>query len=135
MPGRPILSRRAKGVTIFALGIAAFFFGFIFSIVFMILDSGGYMLASIGLGYAALAYGVYYRFVGFKKRFAEEMKNAGKSELSTLDRPDVIISPMFFLYGENLLRDDYGKFAALSIMTIVTLVLAIFYWLLLSLIG
>jgi len=135
MLGRPILSTRAKGITIFALGIAAFIFGFVFSIVFLILGSDGYMLASIGLGYAALAYGVYYRFVGFKRRFAEEMKRMGRSELSTLNRPDVIISPMFFLYGENLLRDDYGKFAAMSIMTLVTVVLAVFYWLMFLIIG
>jgi hypothetical protein len=135
MLGRPILSTRAKGITIFALGIAAFIFGFVFSIVFLILGNDGYMLASIGLGYGALAYGVYYRFVGFKRRFAEEMKRMGRSELSTLNRPDVIISPMFFLYGENLLRDDYGKFAAVSIMTLVTVTLAIFYWLMFSIIG
>jgi len=95
----------------------------------------GYMIASIGLGYSAFAYGVYYRFVGFKKRFVEEMRREGRSEFSTLDRPDVIISPVFFLYGENLLRDDYGKFAVAVIMTAVTIVLAIFYWLLFSLLD
>jgi len=133
MPRNPVLSRRALGVTIFALGIIAFIFGFIFSIVFLMLESGAYMLLSIGLGYGALAYGVYYRFVGFRRRFVREMRKAGRSELSALDRPDVIISPLFFLYGENLQRDDYGKFAAIAIMTAVTIILAVFYWLLVSL--
>lgn len=130
---RGILSLRAKGILFFALGIMALFFGFIFSMVFLIIDHGTAAFLSMFLGYLAFASGVYYRFIGFKKRYVARYGAGSAREVPSLDRPDVIISPMFFLYGEKLIADDYGKFAAGVILVVVAVLLMLFYWGVLSL--
>lgn len=124
-----LLSLRAKGLVIFALGIMMLFFSFVFSIVLVILDNLDLALMAILIGFAAFSYGVYYRFVGFRRAFVRRYGQT-LNRLKTLDRPDIVISPMFLIAGDDLVRDDFGKWAAGLIIIVTGAVLALFYWLL-----
>lgn len=134
-PRRGILSVRAGGILAFALGVAALLFSVFMSIPLVLTDHGSIALLSVLFGYLAFAYGVYYRFVGFRKRFLQAHPGETLTKVGSLDRPDIIISPTFFLIGDRLIEDDFGPWAAGAAMVAVAVVLMVFYWFLLTVVG
>ncbi|MBE0519397.1 MAG: hypothetical protein IH630_09295 [Thermoplasmata archaeon] len=122
-----LMQNRAIGIVAFALGIAALLVGFFLSIIAMIMDSETMSVVFVLLGFFAFSWGMYYRFVGFKKRYRKTYGSDPRM-LTTMDRPDIILSPMFMLAGDDLIRDDFGKWAAAVGIIVTGIFVVLGYW-------